>query len=538
MLRDADALESESLLEADVCIVGAGVAGITVARELMGRAGRVLLVEGGGLEFTRSVRRLPTVLRRHTRGEQALARGINAGYPYYPLRFTRARALGGSSRAWHGHRGVHVHPLDAIDMEPREGLPHHGWPFDRAHLDPYYERAHEVLGLGPYAYDAAHWEAQGLGHPLPLDPAVVGSVVFQYGRESRFDRFADELERADDVEVVLHGIATRIVDDGAHAQRIECATLGGRRFGVKAKVFVIATGAIEAARLLLLSTVTQPTGIGNGHDLVGRYFMEHPDLTVGLLEPDAALTAEAFRLYEIQDATDGVAVSAMFRLSDEVMRREGLLDAVLRLRGTYPTERSAAVRSAQVVRRAAHHFVPVPGLPRHLLRTLTGVPSIWRHYRAYRSTQAPSVYSVDVMAEQAPSANSRIRLGRRRDRLGMPLTVLDWQLAELDIDSVRRTAEIFADSVREAGLGRVVRTMESSAPPPAIFGNWHHLGTTRMHPEPSRGVVDEDSRVHGMENLFVAGGSVFPTGGYANPALTITALSLRLADHIRGGAPA
>ena len=185
MFTDARSIAADSTLQADICIVGAGIAGISIAKEFVGRSESVVLLEGGGLEFTKSLRDLPTVLRRHTLGEQALASGQNAGHPYYPLRFTRVRAFGGSSRAWHEHRGVHVRPLDAIDFGIRDGLPEHGWPIDRAQLDPFYERAQQLCGLGPFAYDAKTWEAQGYGAPLPLDPKLVKSVIFQFGKHSR-----------------------------------------------------------------------------------------------------------------------------------------------------------------------------------------------------------------------------------------------------------------------------------------------------------------------------------------------------------------
>ena len=135
MFTDARSIAAESTLRADICIVGAGIAGISIAREFVGRSESVVLLEGGGLEFTKSLRNLPTILRRHALGEQALARGVNAGQPYYPLRFTRARAFGGSSRAWHEERGLHAHPLDAVDFETRDGLPEHAWPIDLAQLD-------------------------------------------------------------------------------------------------------------------------------------------------------------------------------------------------------------------------------------------------------------------------------------------------------------------------------------------------------------------------------------------------------------------
>jgi choline dehydrogenase-like flavoprotein len=533
VFTDARSIAADSTLHGDICIVGAGIAGIAIAREFIGRSESVVFLEGGGLEFTKSLRDLPTVLRRHTLGEQALASGLNAGQPYYPLRFTRVRAFGGSSRAWHEHRGVHARPLDAIDFGARDGLPEHGWPLDRAQLDTFYQRAQPVCGLGPFAYDTKVWEAKGYGAQLPLDPKLVNSVIFQFGKRSRFSRYEDDFARAENVNLVLHATAVHLADKGGRVVRTDCATLSGNRFSVQARTFVLAAGAIETARLLLVSRDSQPAGIGNNRDLVGRSFMEHPDVAVGYLIPDPGLDRSAFRLYQHQDAGEDLMVEAMFRLSDGVLLKERLLNSVLRLRHTYHSGMTAAVRSGQVVRRSVHHGVATPGLARHVLQTVLGAPQILRHYAAWRSGRLPEVFGIDVMAEQAPTMSSRVRLARRRDRLGVPVTVLDWRLTSMDWDSIRRTVEIFGDAVSKAGVGTVVSTIGVEKHPPAVFGNWHHLGTTRMHHDPARGVVDENCRVHGMTNLYIAGGSVFATGGYANPSLTIVALSLRLADHLR-----
>jgi len=532
VFRDARSIAAGSVLDADLCIVGAGVAGISVAREFIGRPERVVLLEGGSLDFTKSIRELPTVLRRHTIGEQGLARGVIAGRPYYPLRFTRARAFGGSSRVWHAGRGLHAHPLDAIDLERRDGLPEHGWPIDRTQLDPFYERAQRLCALGPFEYDGAAWADQGYGAPLPLDPELVRTEVFQFGEDSRFDRYEREFAEAANVEVLLHANAVHLADSAGRLERVDCATLSGARFSVRARTFVVAAGTIETARLLLASRGDQPAGIGNGHGLVGRYFMEHPDVAVGFLVPDPKLDDGAFRLYEHQRAGDALAVEGMFRLSDAALRGGRLLNAVIRLHPTYRSGRAAAVRSGQVIRRSIHHGVATPGIARHAVRTISGTRQLLRHYATWRARRAPELFGIHVMAEQAPIAASRVRLGRRVDRLGLPVTVLDWRLTRRDVESIRRTIDIFGDCVRKAGVGTVSSTLGAGQSPPAIFGNWHHLGTTRMSRDPRRGVVDENCRVHGMDNLYIAGGSVFPTGGYANPTLTIVAMSLRLADHL------
>jgi choline dehydrogenase-like flavoprotein len=531
MLTDARALAGGATCSADVCVIGAGVAGVTLANELIGAPARVLLLEGGGLTFTKSIRSLPTVLSRHLRGEQSLARGRNVGQYYYPLRFTRARALGGSSRAWASH-GLQATPLDAIDFIQRDGLPDHGWPFDREALDPFYERAQRACNLGPFEYEVGPWEARGLGMRLPFGEDCVTSTMIQFGLDSAFNRYEAALADAGNVELMLHATVTRIAADRhGRIDHLQCATLGGNHFKVEADSFVLAAGAIENARLLLVSDDVQRSGIGNEHDLVGRYFMEHPDAEVGMLIPAPGMDVHDFDLYLSQQVGPHLNAQAMLRLSDDILKKEGLLNSVVRLRPTYRSALDPAVRSARTVRRSLHHGVPTTGLATHAVGAVRGIRSLLQHRAAKRSA-APDAFGLDIMAEQTPNPSSRVMLDGRRDRLGVPSTVLDWRLADRDWDSIRRTVEILGACLRDAGVGQVVSTLDGRSPP-AVYGNWHHLGTTRMHVDPARGVVDENCRVHGVSNLYVSGGSVVPTGGYANPTLTVAALALRLADHLR-----
>ena len=174
---------------------------------------------------------------------------------------------------------------------------------------------------------------------------------------------------------------------------------------------------------------------------------------------------------------------------------------------------------------------PTAGLATYAMRAARGVGSLVQH-RVLRSP-VPDAFRLDIMAEQMPNPESRVRLDARRDRLGMPATMLDWRLVDQDWQSIRRTVEILADCVRDAGVGEIVSIVGGGGTAAAVYGNWHHLGTTRMHVDPARGVVDENCRVHGVSNLYISGGSVLPTSGYANPTLTITALALRLADHLQ-----
>ena len=236
--------------------------------------------------------------------------------------------------------------------------------------------------MGPFAYDAKTWEGQGYGAPLPLDPKLVeSSVIFQFGKHSRFDRYEDDFAGAENVNLVLHATAVHLADSGGRVVRMDCATLSGNLFSVQARTFVLAAGAIETARLLLVSRDSHPAGIGNNRDLVGRSFMEHPDVAVGYLIPDPKLDQSSFRLYQHQRAGEHLTVEAMFRLSDFVLRSERLLNSVLRLRYTYRSGMTAAVQSAQVVRRSVHHGVATPGW-----RGMRCGPS-WAHRRSSATTR-------------------------------------------------------------------------------------------------------------------------------------------------------
>lgn len=532
MLSDGRSIPNGSTLRTDLCVVGAGVAGIALTQKFIGQSVQVVLLEGGSLQFTKSLRSLPTVLHRHLRSEQGLASGKNVGQPYYPLRFTRARAFGGSSRAWVSH-GLQARPLDAIDFEDREGLPHHGWPFDRAHLEPYYWHAQKVCGLGSFSYGIDAWENQGLGERLPLDARCVQSEIFQFGQRSTFDRYLEEFKLANNIELVLHGTVVNIVADNAGKVRhLECASLSGGRFIVEAETYVLAAGAVENARLLLASNKVHSAGIGNRYDLVGRFFMEHPDLEVGFLIPSTRLKPYHLNLYHFRNVEEGLGIRAMVRLSDDVLRRERLLNAVMRFRPSYSQGVEAGVQSARTIRRSLHHGVPTRGLATHVKRTLSDARHLLHHQVRKWVGHYPDIFGLEVMAEQTPNPSSRVRLGKRRDRLGVPMTILDWRLDEIDWHSIQKTVEIIDHCVQNAGLGKIISTLQYAPEYPAVFGNWHHLGTTRMHPNPRLGVVDENCRVHETTNLYVAGGSIFPTGGYSNPTLTIVALSLRLAEYL------
>jgi choline dehydrogenase-like flavoprotein len=272
---------------------------------------------------------------------------------------------------------------------------------------------------------------------------------------------------------------------------------------VRAQLFVLATGGIENARLLLASNDVQAAGLGNGRDLVGRYFMEHPHLVAGaLLRSSEQVSIDFYRAREAGQ----IQVAGLLVPSAALQRREKLLAF-----GSFLSP------SAEL-----------PPFESALSRLVTGMD---------RPGEEPASRAFFFMneCEQAPNAASRVRLDEDRDALGVPRVKLEWRLSNLDRESLRRGHELLAHALGRAGLGRfqVMLDAEDLSWPAGMTGGRHHMGTTRMHASPQHGVVDPDARVHGVANLYVAGSSVFPTSGASNPTLTIVALSLRLAERIR-----
>jgi choline dehydrogenase-like flavoprotein len=524
MIIDGRTMPPDSRLDVDLCIIGAGPAGLSLAREFAGSAVRIALLESGGLD------REPDIDR--------LGAGESVGYPYYPLEKARARGVGGSSLHWHEYQNMDdegwvARPLEPVDFEPRNGRPLSGWPFGYQDMEPYYRRAQVVAGLGPFAYNAANWEREG-AERLPLGNAV-DTIVVQRG-PATFAHHVDALAVDSNVSLIHHATVTRLVteSDGGRITEVITRPRSDVTVSVAARLFILATGGIENARILLLTNQARPGGLGNGNDLVGRYFMERLTARGGVLLPSDPELATQAALYT-NHIVDGTRVHGALMLSPDTIRREQMTNVMVWLRAAPEAFTSEGVRSALTLVRGFQRRPRVERVAGHVRNVITDVDqvasTVWGHVRS--AQKRPEVFQVAVQAEATPQADSRVTLSSTRDRYGMPQTCLDWKIAEEDFRSIRRTIDLIDAQMQDTGLGRIIRKFGDERPPAMIVGNFHHLGTTRMATDARLGVVDENCRVHEAENLYVAGSSVFPTAGFANPTLTIVALAIRLADHLK-----
>jgi len=544
MIVDARSLPKNETIETDVCIVGAGVAGITLAREFIGEKFRVCLLESGGLGPDRAT--------------QSLYWGENIGHPYYSLDTARTCSFGGSSHRWiielgNSSLGARTRPLDEIDFKERDWIPYSGWPFDKSHLNPFYERAQSVCKIGPLTYDVEDWQDDEKTPCLPFVNGRVKTTIFQFGKRDTFiSEYRDEIKRANNIATYIHANAMELeaTESAKAVTRLRVACLQGNKFWVSAKLFILAMGAIEIPRFLLMSNKVQRTGLGNQNDLVGRFFMEHPHLWSGIFIPSKPDIFNSTALYRIH-TVNKIPIMGKLTLDEKLLRSERLVNYCVSIHpkvsqnliSRHRTE-SKGVDSLKVLRSAILRRDLPDNFSKHLRNVITDIDdvaiAVYRKVRMkgkviYNKLKRPKqriVFQLNHMSEQTPNPNSRVTLADERDGLGRNRVQLDWQLSPIDIHSMIRSQEIIDEELRLAGLGRLEIEMKGETPPTKLHGGWHHMGTTRMHRDPKKGVVDENSRVHGMSNLYISGPSVFPTSGYANPILTIVALSVRLADHV------
>ncbi len=509
MFIDSRKLASKNPVKADICVVGGGLAGITLALEFLDGGHDVVLLESGGFEADDAT--------------TDLCRGKNIGRNYLRLVETRRRFWGGSGNAWAGL----VAPLDAVDFEERSWVPHSGWPINREDLDPFYRRAHARLGLAAFEYAASpHATAEDPVFDFG-DGAKIRSTVLQgaVGSRNLGALHRDAIDKNKSIRVHLHANVRNIAlnDAGTAVDHLDVQVLDGPAFTVRARRYVLAAGGLENPRLLLASNGVHKKGVGNGNDLVGRFFMEHAHTNdQGFLLGSAALSA--WNLYRRNRHGEDLAehtIWAHLGLDPAVMRDEQVLNCHLVLLAEKVRRRKKKLKRAIPLKQELAAAIGstdgedgAPSEARKNLRFTFGTPS-----------------------ETAPNRDSRFTLSAEsRDALGMPRIELRWKLSPNDKRSIRRTHEILAQEVGRAGLGRMQLTLsEDDDLWPRMSGGRHHMGTTRMADDPEKGVCNKHGQVHGVADLFVAGSSLFPTSGAAPPTLTVMALATRLADHLKEG---
>ncbi len=544
MLTDGRNVPAATVFAVDLCIVGSGPAGLAITRELSGSRLKILLIERGDVTYPP-----PADLKSDLEFES----------PHFRLPVgTLRNQFGGMATTWKpllpdGSNAARYLPLDPIDFETRYWVPYSGWPVTFDEMAPYYDRARELCGIKSFDY---HGPLPENGHaPLSSPSGQLVSRLAQLGPAAAFtSQPLDEMTRSDHVHVVTNAVAVEVTsaegsDDGMATTSVR--TPGGSPFTIRSRAVVLAGGAIENARLLLNSTTQYPTGLGNQFDNVGRFFMEHPRVLLG---DGSFLRVGAIKLYETHKVA-GHVVEGRLTLSERVLRHEELLNGKAYFVPNYylSTSQLHAQRSARMAINSIKNRRGLERVRRELAGASRHAPSlVWHHVlhrelsrseegvpgSEERNHSVARSFELVYEPEQAPNRVNRVTLSERRDAFGYRVPHLYWRWSEIDLVSMRRVRQLFASELRASDVAELIREEDVIYPeadwaPRPLRSAHHLLGTTRMHDLPRHGVVDRTCRVHGSSSVYVAGGSVFPTGGCANPTLTVVALAIRLTDELR-----
>lgn len=554
MITDARTGLPESL-NADVVIVGSGAAGITLALELAGTSQSIILVEAGGDKFDK--------LQQDFYRAQEISPGTHS-----PSHMYRRRVLGGSTSVW-GGRCI---PFDPIDFEERPWMTDTGWPIAHEDVARHYPRALAIAEAGQAQFSAGDAIP---GEPAPIAPGSVSADVI-LDRIERFSHpthfgawYRDKLASAPNVQVLTHAPVDQIMTDAtaARATGVRIALAEGKKCIVAAPTVVVATGGLETARLLLASRDVQANGLGNSRDLVGRYYQCHIEGELGHI----SFTGDTSQVrIDYQKSHDGIYCRRYFWLSPQAQRRDHLAGMVLRpahasivdpdhrnpilsamylVKNFIVPEYARKMTALEQVARSNFGGSNARFMGAHMMNIMRGSPRLatfgvdWMRRRTFAQRKLPSVvlqdprasYPIDINAEQEPNRDSRITLGSACDAHGMPRIKIDWHTTDADYERVVAGLRVIQKAVAGSGTMRidideedVARFMDRRVP---IGG--HHVGTARMASGPDRGVCDSNCELFETKGLFIAGAAAFPTSSFANPTLTLIALTVRLADYLR-----
>ena len=511
MILDLQETLPLNLPMAEVCIVGAGAAGIVLAVELARQGKRVLLLEGGGGDVEEA--------------SQEPYRSELAGLAHNGIHVGRFRAAGGSTTRWGGQ----ILELDALDFEQRPWIQGSGWPIEKAALQPFYDRAIALEGLADATLeDTSVWRE--IGQPAPrLDSFE--TFFSRWCPETNFARLHGKtLAEHPLITVILHANAAALVTEGTRICAIACKTLTGSSRTFHAEHFVWCMGGIESVRFFLQPSLSHLPFQQSG--LLGRFFQDHLIAPAATLEP---LNKRRFVADFANVFSRGFKYQPKIRLVREQQERHRTLNVAALVFFHSASDAIGAGLKATVKKLLRRRFgelsaAELTGLIRHA--PLLARQS-WAYSVAHRAYVAPDTrFELGIHCEQPPDSTSTLTLSSERDRLGMLRTKLDWQVSDLELHSIRTCVAAAATAL--AGIARVVPDPDlmTDAFRPKCGDGYHHMGGMRMAPSAADGVVDPDLKLHGMQNGYVCSGAVFPSSGFSNPTHTVIALAIRLADHL------
>jgi choline dehydrogenase-like flavoprotein len=522
MILNANELISAELLESDICIMGAGVAGITLAVKLLDSGKRVILLDAGVESFD------PDVQSQYSSESQP---------KYFPdTMSSRLRMLGGSSNHWENS----TERLDPLDLSSRDWVPDSGWPIDYAELKRFYPEAEAFCGLDNKGYDFTYWrEKLNLNDKL-LNSETLETAIFKAALPPVrfFEKFGVKLKESNSATVIT---SANVIDLNYIDGKVSSVLISNKSkitSTIKAKHFVMCFGGIENARMLLHINQKNNNQLGNQFDNVGRYFMEHPTIRAAHFLPFNGALNGVF---------DGVVFNqqllrARFKLTEKAQLQHEVNNMRLILTKASNMQLSSGIRSSHIISDSMKGSEIPDQFGTHLMNIIKDIDLIGEqylrkefNYTLFEEAHQFGGYQFVSMIEQTPERTNRIELGEETDKYGIKRVKISWAVSEYDISKTWESLKLLSKDPVLNQFGRVRLLSEGNRrvwSSQLGFGQ-HHMGTTRMSESEKTGVVDSSCRVFGTSNLYIAGSSVFPTGGHVPPTLTIIAMAIRLAEKLK-----
>lgn len=543
MQYDIRSFAANTVVKASICIIGSGPAGMVLADELMGSGVKVAVLESGEN-------------RRTKRGDD-LNTGFLSGMLNQSTQEVRARQVGGTANHWivkmagNGTNGFRYVPLQDMDFA--------AWPIAKSDIDPYYERVHQRFNLGPFSYKNLDvWKENTKGPMLTNDG--ISSGIFSFCATDHFTHnIPDKITQSATHNLYRNATVSELVPsaDGKRIIAARVLTPERNEVLVEADTFVVASGGFGVPQLLLNSKSAQhPNGVGNNRDVVGRYYIDHSLVLHGYFDLDGGML-EKLKFYDMRDV-DGVSVIGSIGLPEGLKRKQGLQNLEAMLFPRPGTRDYNAFKSAQEFacalnqgRPMSHSFLQnsknvLMGFPylahiawQKYAKGMVIMPGLatggWSKLPERELKQRYQTLELMGLTEQKAKPTNRVALSNELDPLGIPRISVHMDWDEDDIRSIRETEKLLVKGLQASGFGRFHSYAEENGGDLNYYTRTcHHLmGTARMGSDPATSVVDANCKIHGIENCYVASSAVFPSGGYANPTMTVLALSMRLADRLK-----
>lgn len=516
MIFNFNELGEEFAQKFDICIVGSGAASLAMLAELLNTKLNVLVLEAGGENITDA--------------NQEQYKTISTKHPFPGALDGRFRVFGGSTTKW----GAQSLPLEKIDFIERDWINNSGWPISYNEVSAYYPKVDSFLQLYPVEYAE---DISTINQLAKLHPNTNISLKFSKwsAKPDLRESFREQLIKSENVTLVQNAnvVNINLFASGDKVESLTCVNFEKKELKFFANKFVLACGGIENARLLLASNNQMSNGIGNQNGLVGRYLQDHPNAHIATLHANNNKAQAYFNYFYIK----GTRFLPRFVFSEKFQNDNLILNSSAYF--SFVTNESDLFSLIKDFYRKYRRRSLVVRDFKIILKVLKNIPQIFKigyNYAIKKRVYTPNaVLKLNLMTEATPLSSNRIMLSDEVDLLGMPKAIINWEGDELMRETFIKSAEFLKNYFEKLDFGRLELDKW------IYESNWfdyikdakHHIGTTRMGEDEFSGVVDSDCRVFGINNLYIAGSSVFPTSGHSNPTTTIIALAFRLVDHLK-----